>query len=190
MYLEVVFSVKLHCPTPSLLLFLFCSRLNFRATHSSSFARERLLRRLELSKVARFLIERPWVRGWAQRSNPVWAPRWRKRKQAPVTLRNQWKEKGGMGGWEELDEKCSLQTMFGRKLLHYWNTPHDQDAQMNLWPLAVKALFVVNSFLKIAFKCILSPCSTLSTLPILAVCRMHVTCEPTCCMALLTTSLS
>ena len=41
------------CPTPSLLLFLFCSRLNFRATriftratHSSSFARERLLRRL------------------------------------------------------------------------------------------------------------------------------------------------
>ena len=46
------------CPTPSLLLFLFCSRPNFRATriftrgsprgiHSTSFARERLLRRLD-----------------------------------------------------------------------------------------------------------------------------------------------
>ena len=45
------------CPTPSLLLFLFCSRPNFRATriftrgsprgiHSTSFARERLQRRL------------------------------------------------------------------------------------------------------------------------------------------------
>ena len=45
------------CPTPSLLLFLFCSRPNFRATrifsrstHSTSFARERLLRRLQSIK--------------------------------------------------------------------------------------------------------------------------------------------
>ena len=48
-------------PTPSLLLFLFCSRLNFRATriftratHSSSFARERLLRRLRVMGFACF----------------------------------------------------------------------------------------------------------------------------------------
>ena len=51
------------CPTPSLLLFLFCSRPNFRATriftsaiHCTSFARERLLRRLVYLRSALLML--------------------------------------------------------------------------------------------------------------------------------------
>jgi len=91
-------------------------------------------------------ITPPWL---AQCCNPARSPHVQEtKKQAPVTLKKQWKEKGGKARWQLLSATLADRNSTHCQTYTTWmkQCTVAHGLKTDLWPRALLTLFVVNSF--------------------------------------------